>query len=61
MNYSRLLILIMLLCMVSLAKALDYNPSTLANPNIADRRVYLSDPAGLVGNAAKEKLNTSSS
>lgn len=37
--------------------ALDYSPSDIKNPNVSDRRVYVADPAGLVGDEAKTKAN----
>lgn len=37
--------------------ALDYSPSDVKNPNVSDRRVYVADPAGLVGDEAKTRAN----
>ncbi|MCH5231595.1 MAG: TPM domain-containing protein [Muribaculaceae bacterium] len=38
--------------------AKDYDPSDLVNPNIADRRIYVSDPANLVGPQAEAQANS---
>lgn len=38
--------------------AVNYSPAELANPNIADRRVYVSDPADLVGAGAESRANS---
>ena len=48
-----------LLCLVSFDKieAQSFDPKEMVNPNIADRRVYVADPAGLVGSAAIQKAN----
>lgn len=48
---------IMLLCGI-IAIAQNYSPDNLVNPNIADRRIYLSDPAGLVGSQAASMVNS---
>lgn len=45
-----------LLPLIGLAK--DYNPEDITNPNIADRRVYVADPANLIGSAAKTAANS---
>lgn len=34
-----------------------YRPEDLANPNIADRRVYVADPAALIDAAARQRIN----
>lgn len=55
---SRFLILLFYICtgfLMSLAK--DYRPEDVENPNIADRRVYIADPASLVSPQAKQKAN----
>lgn len=39
------------------AAAKDYSPADLLNPNIADRRVYVADPEGLVSPAAKAEAD----
>lgn len=35
----------------------EYRPDDIQNPNIRDRRVYVSDPADLVGNKAESEAN----
>ena len=50
--------LILLFSLVGLTMgANDYSPDKLVNPNIADRRVYVSDPAGLVSEADEATAN----
>lgn len=48
--------IITLFCGVQ-AFAKEYSPSDIVNPNIADRRVYIADPANLVGKEAKDQAN----
>ena len=50
-------ILIMLLAFCVAAFARDYSPNDIENPNIADRRVYVSDPGNLVSPAVKAQVN----
>lgn len=38
--------------------ARDYSPEDIPNPNISDRRVYVSDPANLVGQKAETIANS---
>lgn len=38
-------------------EAKDYSPSDLQNPNIADRRIYVADPADLVSPEAERRAN----
>lgn len=35
----------------------EYSPSDVVNPNLADRRIYVADPAGLVGAQAEAAAN----
>lgn len=41
----------------SIVVAKEYSPEMVPNPNIKDRRVYVSDPENLVGNGAKASVN----
>lgn len=52
-------VLTLLVAMVSFLGGLakDYAPEDLVNPNLADRRVYVSDPENLMGGAAKQEVN----
>ena len=56
LHHLFLIILSFLVGIVSEAK--DYSPSELQNPNLADRRVYVADPANLVGESAKAIANS---
>ena len=47
----------MLLAFCVAAFARDYSPNDIENPNIADRRVYVSDPGNLVSPAVKAQVN----
>ena len=47
----------MLLAFCMAAFARDYSPNDIENPNIADRRVYVSDPGNLVSPAVKAQVN----
>lgn len=51
-----LILLGLLICNLSFAK--DYNPEDVKNPNLADRRVYVADPADLVGSQAEAIANS---
>ena len=55
MRHLLTLIFIFLCLPVALAK--DYSPSDVKNPNIADRRIYVADPADLVGSRAEAEAN----
>lgn len=50
-------ILIMLLAFCVAAFARDYSPNEIENPNVADRRVYVSDPGNLVSPDVKSQVN----
>lgn len=56
MKYN-LLFLLFVSCFFS-GFAKDYSPEDIQNPNIADRRVYISDPANLVDAQAKSSVNS---
>lgn len=43
------------ICLLAVAK--EYAPEDIKNPNLADRRVYVADPAGLVSQQAKAAAN----
>lgn len=47
----------MALLIVSPIYARDYNPDEITNPNLKDRRVYVSDPANLVSERAEATTN----
>lgn len=47
--------ILLLSCLSSAAR--DYRPEDVANPNVADRRVYVADPENNVGAAAKARVN----
>lgn len=49
-------LLLILFPIISLAK--EYSPKDLVNPNIKDRRVYVTDPENLLSEGAKQKANT---
>lgn len=55
---QRLLFILIFLsgCFVMFSK--EYAPEDLQNPNIADRRVYVSDPANLLSPAAEQQANS---
>ncbi len=40
------------------AMARDYTPQEIVNPNVADRRVYVSDPGNLVSPSVKSQVNS---
>ncbi|MDE7108592.1 MAG: TPM domain-containing protein [Muribaculaceae bacterium] len=50
-------LLLMILVAVPLMNARDYTPSEIENPNLADRRVYVSDVGNLVGAEARRNVN----
>lgn len=56
MKLRILLFFVLFSCLTGFAK--EYSPDELQNPNLSDRRVYVSDPAGLVGEAAKASANS---
>lgn len=59
MNKSKLLsVLIIFIIGFSVVAAKDYSPSDIPNPNLNDRRIYVADPANLVGDAAKAETNS---
>lgn len=51
----KILFLIFLGALATFAR--DYAPGDIANPNIADRRVYVADPGGLVSPDVKARVN----
>lgn len=53
----RLLYYFLALLIVSPIYARDYNPDEITNPNLKDRRVYVSDPANLVSERAEATTN----
>lgn len=53
----RLLYFLLALLIVSPIYARDYNPDEITNPNLKDRRVYVSDPANLVSERAEATTN----
>lgn len=50
-----LVILVMIMGLTAMAK--DYRPEDVVNPNLADRRVYVADPADLVSTSAESEAN----
>lgn len=58
MKYFKILISLLIGLMSSaVIIAKDYTPSDIPNPNLADRRVYVADPADLVSPQAEAKAN----
>lgn len=55
--FKFLLVSIFFLLCLDIVEAKDYDPATMTNPNVADRRVYVSDEAGLLSNDTKEFAN----
>lgn len=51
-------LLLLILMAFAPAFARDYTPEDLENPNIADRRVYVADPGGLVSPDVKTRVNS---
>ena len=56
-NSYKFWICLFLLLSQLISVARDYSPDDLINPNIKDRRVYVTDPENLVGEAAKQEAN----
>lgn len=52
-----LLLIMILLFLPGWMQGAGYDPNQIENPNIRDRRVYVADPAGLVGSSAKAQAN----
>ena len=52
----RILIMLLAFCMTAFAR--DYSPSDIENPNVADRRVYVSDPGNMVSPGVKAQVNS---
>ena len=52
----KLILIITLFCVLG-AFAKNYSPEDVINPNIADRRVYVADPANLVSTEAEAAAN----
>ena len=58
MKLLKIKILLFISLIASIAVAKEYSPDELVNPNIADRRIYVADPANLVGSQAEAIANS---
>ena len=54
--YRSIYLIFLLLPFITLAK--EFTPEDITNPNIADRRVYIADPDGLVNESTKAQVNS---
>lgn len=55
---QRILHVMLMLLIAAAAWAGDYTPGELVNPNVADRRVYVSDPGNMVSGGVKSQVNS---
>lgn len=54
---TRIKVIFLLVFSALLSFGRDYTPDEIVNPNISDRRVYISDPGNLVSPAIKAQVN----